>query len=501
MLNVSRQFFRNIFSSWSAYLMRITITFFFVPYITSVLGDARYGVWVIIFQTIFYFSIMDFGLTSALTRYISKFLAHHDFNNINKVLNTANLLYFITGILVLAGVFVFVTMFFNYFKISDPELLYEGKIALMILGAYMAFNFIATPFGNSLGAFHRYDIVNILNISEEIVRTGLMIFMLTQGHGLVALALVILLMTVVKHLIAAGILLRLQPDVRIASADVEKPTARMLFKYSRVSLGISLCWLILYNTDSVLLGFMSSSVAAAVYYPGAQLMHHLRNIVNTVAVPLVPAISHIESTSDISVIRSVYLRAIKYVSFFSFSVAAGVVIYAHDFVKLWLIPEFAQTADIMRILAIGTAVLLPQIIGDAILFAVEKHKKLLTVLVCESVFKLVLAVFLVKEYGMLGMAFAVVIPQVLLFTTLYPYIMSRVVETSYWRITTTVITAGLAGLAITAPTAFLLHWVWTPATWPIFFGNIIGVLIACLVIGFFLVEPEDRQRIKELIKR
>jgi len=500
-LNVSRQFFRNIFSSWSAYVVRIIITFFFVPYITSVLGDARYGTWVIIFQTIFYFSLLDCGLTSALTRYISKFLAHHDFGNINKVLNTANLLYLVTGALVFGGVLAFVTLFFHYFKISDPDLLHEGKTALIILGGFMAFNFIALPFGNTLGAFHRYDIVNALNISEEIIRTGLMVFMLTQGHGLVALALVILLMTVVKHLVAAGILLRLQPRVNISAADIDKPTARMLFKYSSVSMGISLCWLILYNTDSALLGLMSSSVAAAVYNPGAQLMRHLRNAINAAAVPLVPAISHIESTSDLSVIRSVYLRAIKYVSFFSFSVAAGVVIYAHDFVGLWLTPEFAQTADVMRILAIGTAVLLPQIIGDAILFAIEEHRKLLIVLVCESIFKLVLAVFLIQKYGLLGMALAVVIPQVLLFTTLYPYMMSRVVRTSYWRIIANVTMAGFTGLVITAPAAFLLQWIWIPTTWLGFFGNLFGIMIACLVVGFFLVEPQDRQRIKGWIEK
>lgn len=483
-------------SSWSAYLVRIIITFFFVPYITSVLGGERYGVWVIIFQTVFYFSLLDCGLTSALTRYISKFLARRDHDSINRVLNTANVLYFFTGALVLAGVVGFATLFFHYFKISDPALMHEGRTALIILGAFMAFNFVALPFGNSLGAFHRYDIVNGLNVSEEIIRTALMVFMLTRGHGLVALALVILLLTVVKHLVAAGILLHQQPEVQIAPSQADKPTARMLFTYSRISMGIALCWLILYNTDSVLLGLLNSTVAAAIYSPGAQLMRHLRGIINAIAIPLVPAVSHIEATSPLEVIRSVYLRAIKYVSFFSFSVAVGVVIYAQNFVDLWLAPEFSQAADVMRILAVGTAVLLPQIIGDAILFAIEEHRKLLVVLVCESVLKLILAVFLIREYGILGMAFAVVIPQLLLFTTLYPYMMSKVVKTSWWRIMRRIALAGTTGAALTLPTAYLIRWVWEPTTWTGFFGNLFVILAICLTVGYFLVEPEDRKRIR-----
>jgi len=154
-LDIGRQFFKNMFSSWFAYLIRIIITFLFVPYITTVLGGERYGVWVIIFQTIGYFSLLDCGFSSALTRYISKYLGQKDFPGINKILNSANLLYLIIGAVVFAGVYLFVTFFFEYFKISDPALMQEGKNALLILGAFMAFNFIALPFGNSLGAFHR----------------------------------------------------------------------------------------------------------------------------------------------------------------------------------------------------------------------------------------------------------------------------------------------------------------------------------------------------------
>ena len=81
MAALRRQLIRNAFSSWFAYLVRIAVTFLFVPYIAAVLGGSRYGVSVIIFQTIFYFSLLDAGLTSALTRYVSKFLAARDFGH------------------------------------------------------------------------------------------------------------------------------------------------------------------------------------------------------------------------------------------------------------------------------------------------------------------------------------------------------------------------------------------------------------------------------------
>jgi len=498
--DIGRQFFKNIFSSWFAYLIRIVITFLFVPYITTVLGGERYGVWVIIFQTIFYFSLLDCGFSSALTRYISKYLSQKDFQGINKILNSANLLYLIIGVLVFGGVYLFVTFFFDYFKISDPALIQEGKNALLILGAFMAFNFIALPFGNSLGAFHRYDIVNGLNIAEEIIRTIIMVFMLYRGNGLVELAFVILLLTVVKHLAGVAILLKLYPELNFAPGNSDKPTIKMLYGYSKISLGISLCWLLIYNTDTILLGFMTSSAAAAIYYPGAQLMRYIRNVINAAAIPLVPAISHLETVSDLTVVRDIYLKAIKYVSYFSFALAGGVIVYAQYFVNLWLPPEFYEAGMIMKILAIGTAFLLPQIIGESVLFAVEQHRKLLFVLIIETVIKLLLAFPLIKMYGLIGMAYSVVIPQVLLFTTLYPYIMAKVLKSEFSTIIKVISKAAIPGLLITMPLANLMQYAYPPETWFAFFVNLAIIFIAVLILGFTISDTKDRKKITGWIK-
>lgn len=495
MFDVGRQYFKNIFASWFAYLIRIIITFLFVPYITSVLGGERYGVWVIIFQTIFYFSLFDCGFSSALTRYISKYLSQKDFPGINRILNSANLLYLIIGVLVFGGVYLFVTFFFEYFKISDPAIIHEGKNALLILGAFMAFNFIALPFGNSLGAFHRYDIVNGLNIAEEIIRTILMVFMLYRGNGLVELAVVILLLSVIKHLVGAAILLKLYPKLNITPRCSDKTTIKMLYGYSKISLGISLCWLLIYNTDTILLGFMTSSSAAAIYYPGAQLMRYMRNVINAIAIPLVPAISHLETVSDLSVIRNIYLKAIKYVSYFSFALAGGVIVYAQYFVNLWLPPEFTEAGTVMQILAIGTAFLLPQIIGESVIFAIEQHRKLLVVLIIEAVLKLLLAYPFIKMYGILGMAYSVVIPQVLLFTTLYPYVMAKVLKSEFSTIIKVIFKAAIPGLLISMPLANLIQYVYPPETWIAFFVNMGIIFIAVLILGFVISSTEDRKKI------
>lgn len=496
MIAVRRQLIRNAFSSWFAYLVRIVITFLFVPYIASVLGQSRYGVWVIIFQTIFYFSLLDLGLTSALTRYISKYLSDNNFNRINRTLNTANLLYFIVGALVLLGIYGFIELFFDYIRIADPDTASEGKTALLILGAFMAFNFIALPFGNTLGAFHRYDLNNLLTVGEEIVRTLLMVYLLSQGHGLVALALVILLMTVVRHLIAAALLLKLYPDIDIGRNYIERSSASLLFNYSRISFGISLCWLLLFNTDAFLLGLLGSAALAGIYHPGAQLMRYLRSLVNALAIPLIPAVSHKEAQGDLDPVREVYLKAVRYIAFLSFALAAGVIVYAQAFVDLWLPTGFSEAAPVMQILAIGTAFLLPQIIGHAILFGIERHRLLFIVLIIESALKLGLSIVLIPRYGLLGMAAAAAVPQFLLYATLYPYLVGRTLGLPFTRILRLTLTSAAVALLIAGPASWFAHWAIVPITWTHFFIGVAIVTAAVLGGAWLIAEPEDRDKIR-----
>jgi len=491
---------RNIGVSSSAYLARIVISFFFVPYITTVLGDARYGVWVIIFQTINYFSLLDLGLTSAITRYVSKYLAEKDYPGISRVLSTSTMLYSVIGSVVFGCIYLFAALFFHYFRIGDPAMVEEGRKALMILGLFMAFNFYLLPFGNSLGAFHRFDLARGLAVAEEALRTAVMVWLLHSGYGLVSLAVTLVIFTVVRHVVAAVWLRHLYHEVRFSSNALSKETAALLFRYSRVSFAIVAGWLVVFNTDSFLLGLISSSAAAGVYYPGAQLLLYLRNAVNAVAQPLTPAVSHLETTRGIGAVTNLYLKGLRYASYLSFVLCTGVVLFARSFVTLWLAPEFSSAAEVMMILAVGSSVFVPQIIGNSVLFGIGKHRYVLYVVACEAAAKIILALVLIRPYGLVGMALAAAAPQVILYLTLYPAFVARVLNLSFPGLLGRCLGPGLAGAIVGGSSGLLMRYLLPPTSWAALVGDVAVVLAASLLAGWGVLAPEDRERLKKYLR-
>jgi len=501
MVHLKQQLMRNIWSSWAGYAVRIVISFLFVPYITSVLGDARYGVWVIVFQTINYFNLLDLGLEKALVRFLSKHLAKADFLRINRTLNTTFGLYLIIGSIIIAGAWLTATFLFDYFKIGDPAMAAEGKSVLIIIGLFSGFRFYLLPFTASLVGFQRSDISNGLHMIEEIVRAGVLIWLLLEGRGMVSLALAILLISVGRQLIAIIVAKRLFPQMSLGLSHFDKPTARELYTYSRITFGITVAWLIIFNTDSILLGLLSSAALAGVYAPGAQLLLHLRNAVNVVATPLSAAVSQFEAEGNWEAVQRLYLRGLRYTSYLSFFMAVGVILYARPFVALWLAPEFAGAAEVMRILAVSSAFFIPQIIGNAVLFAVDKHGLLLKVLILEAAAKIVLSLILIKPYGIVGMAIAAAAPQLLLYVSVYPIMLARALRISLVTIMLTSLRSGLLAMFVTLPVIVIARHFLPPTNWPWFFANLAIVVIPVLVGAYFVLEPPDRARVKAILNR
>jgi len=494
-----RQLVRNIFSSWTGYGLRILIALFFIPYITSVLGDDRYGVWVIVFQTINYLSLLDFGLERALVRYLSRFLGQNDFLNVNRVLNTSWAIYLALGTIIIVAAYFTATFLFQYFRIENAMLLQEGRTALIVVGVYLGVRFYLLPFGGSLSGLQRHDITEVLQMAEEVIRVVVLVWLLANGYGLAALALAILAVSVLRQAATVLCLRRLFPRITANLRLASRETASTLISYSRISFGITVAWLVIFNTDSVLLGLLSSAAAAGVYAPGAQMMLYFRNAVNSIGSPLTSAVSHWEANRDIDTVRRVYLKGVKYTSYLSFFIAAGVIVWAGPFVRLWLQPEFAGAAEVMTILSVSTAVFIPQILGNAILFGLGQHRYLLYVLILEASTKVILSLFLIGPYGITGMALAAAIPQLLLYTTLYPWLIGRALELSPGRILRTSLLSGLRAAVVAVPAALLARAWLVPHDWLNFFGGTVAVTLITLSAGLFVLEPSDRSRLRTLL--
>ncbi len=93
------QILKNVGSSWFSLGINILVGIFLSPFILHRLGDAAFGIWVLIFSLTGYYGVFDFGIRSSIIRYVSKYTATHDIEEVSRLICTSMFTYTCIGAL------------------------------------------------------------------------------------------------------------------------------------------------------------------------------------------------------------------------------------------------------------------------------------------------------------------------------------------------------------------------------------------------------------------
>src|ERR1700686_736360 len=130
---MDRRLFKNILGSWMGLGTSMLVGFFLTPLILHRLGNAGFGLWVLTTTLTGYYGMLDFGLRSAIVRYVARDASRGDWDGVSKTASTTFFLYSLTGSLILL-VTLLVSWKFNAVFRVEPEWRHPGVVLLLIMG-------------------------------------------------------------------------------------------------------------------------------------------------------------------------------------------------------------------------------------------------------------------------------------------------------------------------------------------------------------------------------
>src|ERR1700692_2358903 len=129
-----KQILKNVGSSWSALAINVIVGIFLSPFILHRLGDAAFGVWVLIFSITGYYGLFDLGIRSSIIRYVSKYTATDDRKKLTGFITTALFSYTGIGVVSMALTTLLSSSVERFFKIP-PEMHAQARLLLLMVGA------------------------------------------------------------------------------------------------------------------------------------------------------------------------------------------------------------------------------------------------------------------------------------------------------------------------------------------------------------------------------
>lgn len=494
MATVIGQFFKNVLTSWMGMVIGIVITFFFTPYLISMIGKDQYGIWTLAFSIIAYMGLADLGMKQAIVRYISKYYAVEDWPQLNQVFSSAVRVYALIGLAIAAATVLIVFVFIDYFQIPE-EYLKIARISFLVLGINQAIGYALLPF-TALGAYHRFDITTMFNVGAKIAQTVGIVLLLELGYGLVAMAFMVAAMTLLAKLFINYIRIRKYPENRFSFAAIDKEKTKMLLGYGWFSFLIVATWIVIFQTDNIVIGAFISMEAVTVYSIAGAIVTQLRSAINIISVPLVPAVSHFEAGKDFDRIMTIYNKSSRYLYYVSACLALAIIFFGGPFILLWVGPDFIPAISILHVLIIAATVFFPQMIANSVLLGISKHKIAFYILAAEAIANIGLSLALVGRYGIMGVALGTAIPQMIIYLFIYPVVFYRTMASTVGVFYRTAAQSIILAVVFVLPPAWLMREILAPESWMMLIVDCTVLSISAIIgMAWVILEKDDRDRL------
>jgi O-antigen/teichoic acid export membrane protein len=400
---------KNIGSSWFALGVNIAIGIFLSPFIMHRLGDTAFGIWVLIFSITGYYGIFDLGIRSSIIRYVSKYTATNETDQLARHVNTSLATYTGIGALSMA---VTVVLSFNVdhlFKIP-PAMHSQAQLLLLLVGASVSLGFPLGITGGILEGLQRFYLLNWTNIGMSVVRAALIVFFLNRGYGLVTIALITLVLPIVVAIVRVIIVSRLLP-LPYGLKYIDREAFRHMAHFGGATMLLIVAARLRFQTDEMVIGSMLSAAAITYFSIAARIMDYAFQVVVTLAQVFTPMSSQSEAVGNIDRVRKIYIAGNRACALTTFPITAMVLILGKAVIEVWVGRKYVPLSfPALVVLAIPMTLMLMQAASSRILIGMGRHRTLATVALIEGVGNLILSLELVRPLGIVGDALGTAIP-------------------------------------------------------------------------------------------
>jgi O-antigen/teichoic acid export membrane protein len=430
-MSLGKKITRNITANYFGVIGQITIAFFLSPFLVHTLGDTRYGIWSIIAALSGYMSLLDLGIASALTRYVAQYHHQNDTSKINEIINSALFLFLSISVAVIAlspliahGMVTLLSF--------DEDMVETVRTLIIIVSFDISIFVIAGIFRGSFGGFQRFDIINIARVSSLLYKALAFYLFLSNDFGLLAMGAI---SVSANLLIVAFYYWQIKaryPFVRFGYEFVNRKNITTVFSYSKFVFIAMLAQQFLYYSSSFVVSYYISIAAVTYYTIPWTLAEYIKQLCIAISRTYTPAFTELDSAGDHAGIHHHYILGTKIVLIISNLLCMGVLVLGSDFVFIWMGEEYAKVAaSLFPFLLVTLYFFTPQLISYALLKSLNRHQQYSSMSIFVSILSLILSVFLVNDFGLVGVAAGSAIPQILFFGIYTPYYTAKITNKSY----------------------------------------------------------------------
>lgn len=408
-LSSSKQIKLGALMSYFTIAFNMVAGLIYTPWMIEQIGQSNYGLYTLATSLITLF-VMDFGMSAAVSRFVSKYNAAGDQKAVNNFLGIVYKLYFYIDAVIFSALIIvsfFIENIYDNLTATEVE---TFKILYAIVGLFSIISFPFTNLNGVLTAYERFVDLKFADLFNKVFIIVAMVIALLLGYGVYALVTVNAvagLLTIFVKLI----IIHKRTTVKVNIKYRDKKMLKDIFNFSAWTTIASLAQRLIFNITPSIIAAVSitGSVGVAIFGLGQTIEGYVYTFATAINGMFMPRISKIihNGRKDIE-LMPLMIRIGRIQCMIIGILVVGFVALGKSFVvDIWNKPDFAQSYICAVLLIIPSFFYLPMQIGHTTLIVENKVKLQAYVFIGMGILNVCLSAILSKYLGAVGASISI----------------------------------------------------------------------------------------------
>ena len=389
--------------SYVSIFLNIAISFFYTPWMIRQIGVSDYGLYTLILSFISYF-IMDFGLSSAIQRFIAKYRAEGDEQKVSNMIGITTRVYLYIDLVILLILTVIYFFIENIFTGLTPEEIEKLKVLYVIAGTFSVLSFMLKPVDGATLAYEYFVANRILDMVCKVGTVLLVCVALLLHADIYALVLINGLVAFLVSL-AKFFIFKRKSRLKINWGYFDKSELKSITSFSMWTFGMSLAQRMRVTLIPSVLGIASNSEEIAIFSLGISIEGMIIMLSYALNGLFLPKVTRMAVGGDKEGITKLMIRVGRLQLYLFGLVFSGFCIFGQTFISLWVGDGFKNSFFVTALIIFPSLVSLTQQIANDLVFAENRVRYTATLTFICAVIGLIVSFVLASLYGAVGAAF------------------------------------------------------------------------------------------------
>lgn len=407
MTGQGHSFVRNALASYGVRGLRAVSMLLLTPYLFRELGLSGFGAWSVLFTLATIFSLIEYGATVGVTKYVAEYQAAGRERDIAVLVAGALAAMAWLGLIALLLTAVLLPIAAGLAPDGERS---GFLVGLLLIGAAQLVRFPGQVFGAVLMGRQRYE---LYNASEALTLVSFVIgavLALELGGGLAWLGGTFAASLVAGAVVNTAIARRLDPSLPLWPHRVPREVRARVVRFGSLSLLVDSMDFIAQRMDTLVVAGIRGAAAAAPIAAATRMISGVQALILPFVTLILPMIAELRAAGRREELIERYVTSTRVAMQVTLAAAGGLAIFSTDAVDVWLGPTAPAVTDpIVVILMVLQIIVLTAAPATKVLLGVGKLRAVTVLAVVEGVLNLALSIVLVIVWGAIGAAIATLV--------------------------------------------------------------------------------------------